>query len=286
MIYLWLTVPAAALAAYGAWTLAGEAEALSALKGRASMADTRNLELWLLGNPIPLWSLPVLQVVSAVLAAALAQVVSGNLVIAVLVATLGWHAPSALLATLAQRVWHRADDQAHTLANILQFALPVQGNAYAALRHAIPDLDQPLRSWLEQVVAGEAVGRPLEEGLADLASRLRHQELALLAAVLRSDRRAAPSVRLLPELLAGWQSRLRAAAERRTIMHTSQIMGLLFVWAPLALFGLVDWLTPVGAAFRGSLLGQAIAAAGVGILVAAAHIQRSAVARERRTQTE
>ena len=282
---LWLTVPAAVLAAYGIWTLAGETD-LTALKSRASAADTRNLELWLLGNPMPLWSLPVLQVVAAVLVAALAQAVSGNLVIALLVATLGWHAPGALLATLAQRVWHRADDQAHTLANILQFALPVQGNAYAALRHAIPDLDQPLRGWLEEVVASEAVGKPLEEGLAGLAARLRHQELALLAAILRSDRRAAPSVRLLPELLAGWQSRVRAAAERRTIMHTSQVMGLLFVWGPLAAFGLVDWLTPVGVTFRGSLLGQAIAAAGVGILVAAAHIQRSAVTRERRTQTE
>ena len=283
MTALPLALLAAALAAYGTWTLLGLQR--GAVPRRTVTAD-RNLELWLLGNPVPERAVPVLQALAALAAAGVAQAATGNILIALLVASLARHLPTGIIASQAAKVWTKADDEAHTLANVLQFALPVQGNPYTALRQVIPDLNQPLAGWLEQAVAGEAAGHPVEEGIGELAARLHHRELGLLAVILRSDRRAAPSQRLLTELLPVWTQRVRSASERRTTLLMAQAISSLFIWGPMAAFLVVDGLTPAGAVFHRSLIGQGVATAGMAVLTAAAHIHRSTLARERRLQTE
>lgn len=112
---------------------------------------------------MPARLLPALQIVAALLATGLAYVATQNMFIAVLLATLGWYMPLSLLQSLAGRIWNQVDDQAHTLANILQFALPVQGNPYVALRSALPDIAQPFQDWMRQVVAGETAEVPMED---------------------------------------------------------------------------------------------------------------------------
>ncbi len=283
MITLLLALLAAALTAYGIWSVLGFQWSR---RQRPSPAQSRNLELWLLGSPLPERAVPVLQILAALAAVTAAQLATGNPVIALLLATLAWYIPTGLIASLAARVWAKADEQAHTLANVLQFALPVQGNPYTALRHVIPDLDEPLAGWLGEAVAGEALGRPVEDALAALAARLRHQELGLLAAILRSDRAAAPAQDLLTDLLPEWTARVRATTERRTILLMAQAMSNLFIWGPMAAFLVIDAFMPMGAVFHATLVGQAVAAAGMAVLTAAAHIHRSTLARERRLQSE
>ncbi len=284
MSALALALLAAASAAYGTWTLLG-IRRTPAVRA-PHQVESRSLELWLLGSPLPERAVPLLQILAAIAAATAAQLATGNPVVALLLASLAWHIPTGLIASLAARVWSRADEQSHTLANVLQFALPVQGNPYTALRHVIPDLDEPLAGWLRQAVAGEAVGRPVEEGLSDLAARLRHQELGLLAAILHADRTATPSQGLLTDLLPEWTARVRSGAERRTTLLTAQAMSNLFIWGPMAAFLVIDAFIPAGAVFHRSLIGQAVAAAGMAILTAAAHIHRSTLASERRLQSE
>lgn len=285
MTPLTVAASAALCAAYGTWTLTG-LERRARAHRTTDPAGDRNLELWLLGNPIPSHMVPLLQLLSAVLVAALGMITTANIVIALLLATLGWTIPTGILSSLAAKAWAKADDEAHTLANVLQFALPVQGNPYFALRHSLPDLDPPFKGWLEQVVAGEIAGQPLEEGLADLGVRLRHQELQLLAAILRSDRRSAPSHQLLTELLPAWTQRVRSASERRGTLALAQAVSNLMIWGPMGLFLALDWLTPAGTVFHGTLIGQAVATAGMAVMVAAAHVTRSTLARERRLQTQ
>ena len=281
---------AAVLTAYGVWSLTGRPKPSKAPRKRPLPASDPQgdiaLQLWLLGSPLPARLLPALQMAVALLATGLAYVATHEAVIAVLLGTLGWYMPLSLLQSLAGRIWNQADDQAHTLANILQFALPVQGNPYIALRHALPDLAQPFQDWMRQVVAGETAGVPVEDGLMRLGLRLRHQELQLLAAILGSDRRALPSHELLAELLPTWTRRLRASGERRAKLAVAQTLSNLFIWGPMGLFLLLDALTPIGHVFQATVLGQGVAIAGMAAMVGAAHITRATISRERRLQTE
>lgn len=277
-----LTVLAAVLTGYGVWTLAG----LS--RGRPIQRqpdDDRNLELWLLGSPVSPGTLRTLAWAACAAAVAIGMAITGNAVCAILLGTIAYTAPGSVLAALAASTWARADDQAHSLATVLQFALPVEGNPYTALAHVLPDLGQPLGGWMERVVAGEAAGVPVEEGLATLADRLRHRELRLLADILLADRRAAPSHTLISELLPEWEARTKAASERASLLGSGQAMTGLFTWGPLVAFLVVDGFTPAGAVFHATLAGQVIAALGMAVLTFAVHIARVNLARQRSLAT-
>ena len=277
-----LTVLAAGLAGYGTWTLVGLNRERTV---RRQPDDDRNLELWLLGNPISPGTLRVLAWLACAGTVAIGMVATGNVICAVLLGSIGYTVPGSVLAALAASTWARADDQAHSLATVLQFALPVEGNPHTALAHVLPDLGQPLRGWMERVVAGEAAGVPVEDGLATLADRLRHRELRLLADILLADRRAAPSHTLISELLPEWEARTKAASERASLLGSGQIMTGLFTWGPLAVFLVVDGLTPAGAVFHATLAGQMIAALGMAVLAFAVHIARVNLARQRTLAT-
>ena len=277
-----LTVLAGGLAAYGTWTLAGLNRERPS---RHQPDDDRNLELWLLGNPISPGTLRLLSWVACAGTVALGMITTGNVICAILLGSIGYTVPGSMLAALAASTWARADDQAHSLATVLQFALPVEGNPHTALAHVLPDLGQPLKGWMERVVAGEAAGVPVEDGLATLADRLRHRELRLLADILLADRRAAPSHTLISELLPEWEARTKAASERASLLGAGQIMTGLFTWGPLATFLVGDGLTPAGAVFHATLAGQVIAAVGMAVLAFAVHIARVNLARQRTLAT-
>ena len=277
-----LAVLAAVLTGYGTWTLAGLNRERPV---RRQPDDDRNLELWLLGNPISPGTLRVLAWIACAVSVVIGMVATGNVVCAILLGSIGYTVPGSVLAALAASTWARADDQAHSLATVLQFALPVEGNPHTALAHVLPDLGQPLRGWMERVVAGEAAGVPLEDGLATLADRLRHRELRLLADILLADRRAAPSHALISELLPEWEARTKAASERASLLGSGQILTGLFTWGPLAVFLLVDGLTPAGQVFHATLAGQAIAALGMAVLTFTVHIARVNLARQRTLAT-
>ena len=277
-----LSVVTGALVTYGTWTLAGLERERTV---RRQPDDDRNLELWLLGNPISPGTLQLLSWVACAGTVALGMASTGNVVCAVLLGSIGYTVPGSVLAALAASTWARADDQAHSLATVLQFALPVEGNPHTALAHVLPDLGQPLGGWMERVVAGEAAGVPVEDGLATLADRLRHRELRLLADILLADRRAAPSHTLISELLPEWEARTKAASERASLLGSGQAMTGLFTWGPLAVFLVVDGLTPAGAVFHTTLAGQLIAALGMAVLAFAVHIARVNLARQRTLAT-
>ncbi len=277
-----LTVLAVGLTGYGTWTLVGLSRERPV---RRQPDDDCNLELWLLGNPISPGTLRVLAWIACAAAVTVGMAATGNVVCAILLGSIGYTVPGSMLAALAASTWARADDQAHSLATVLQFALPVEGNPHTALIHVLPDLGQPLRGWMERVVAGEAAGVPVEDGLATLADRLRHRELRLLADILLADRRAAPSHTLISELLPEWEARTKAASERASLLGSGQAMTGLFTWGPLAAFLLMDGLTPAGAVFHSTLAGQAIAALGMAVLTFAVHIARVNLARQRTLAT-
>lgn len=250
----------------------------AASKARGASPDSL---LTLAGIPAPPWSLPAACVLSAAAAFLAASAATGNVPLALLTAVLGWCLPQDFLASLAASRWHAADHQAYTLANSLRFVLPLKGHPVEALKEARLGVGRPLQDWLDEALAREAGGERVEDVLQEVSVRMRHQELALLAEIVRSDRHAAPSATLLDELMEAWTERIRGDQERRARLSAGQTFTNLVLWGPILGFLLLSAFVPgFSAAFAGPL-GTLVAALGMALLVGAYLVSRHVLARER-----
>ncbi|MCY0885378.1 MAG: hypothetical protein OWV35_05765, partial [Firmicutes bacterium] len=178
--------------------------------------------------------------------------------------------PPILLDGWARARWRAADRAAYALANTLRYTLALAGHPRVALMRLAPEADPPLRGWLAEALARDRLGRePLEQGLARLADRLGHAELRLLADILATDRAARPADDLLADLLAAWGGRLAEDEQRLGQLASGQLLSWLFTAAPIGAW-LAGWvLDPTTmAVFRASALGQGLALAGLGVLLA------------------
>jgi len=240
-----------------------------------------NLLLWLSGIAMPPAMLPVVQLIFAGAGAIVGYAMTHNVVIAGELGYVTWFAPTSLLKHIAARRWNKADDSAYMLCNVLRFNLALSGHPHQALRAALPDLDEPLKGWLSEAMAMEAAGRSVEDALYEIGLNLRHQEISLLAEILKADRRESSASHLLPGLLEAWTERVRASQRRRAKLSTAQMLSTIMIWGPVGLFLFLNAFTPVGNAFQGSFLGQLMAAIGFTIMVFGATIARKTLDKER-----
>lgn len=285
----WLAVGAAGL---GAWWLTAprprfafrsETPAAAAARpaARPAARSRAGRLLWLAGIPLPPWLLGPARVAAGVAAGLLTLAVGQALPAAVLVGLLAAQGPPGLLRLWAQARWREADQDAYALANTLRYVLPVAGHPVAALRELTPTLGEPLRGWMAAVLAAEAAGGSAETALADLAARLGHTELGLLADILRADRHEKPTGDLLEELLDAWTDRMRADEQRRAKLAGGRRLVNLLVGGPLIVFVLLPALAPAaGAVFTATAAGQAVGAVGLALLGAGAWLARVTLGRE------
>lgn len=229
-------------------------------------ADTAWARRWwildLPGSPAWLWPL---RAAAAALVGAAALAVTRIPLAALLLTAAGAALPGLMLDAWARSRWRAADQAAYTMANTLAFLLPVYGHPVPALRRLAPEVDPPLRAWLREALGQEALGqRTADTALRDLAGRLNHAELGLLADILRTDRLEQPAAHLLRQLTVSWGQRLQDDALRAGKLHAGYLLGLLFTGVPVAgwLLGFLAFPQTM-AAFQGSLVGQVAGVAGL-----------------------
>ena len=237
--------------------------------------------LWLAGIPLPpglLW--PVRVVVGGVIGL-LVLLLDHAVPAAILVGIISYHIPPGLLGLLARARWRQADRDAYALANTMRYVLPVEGHPLTALRRLVPDLTEPLRGWVTGALAQEATGTAVEQALQDLAQRLRHTELGLLAEILRADRHEKPAADLLGELIDAWTERIEADDQRLATLAGGRRLVNLLVGGPVVVFCLLPVLSPgTGGIFTQSMAGQAIGAVGLALFGAAAWLARVTLSKE------
>jgi Flp pilus assembly protein TadB len=237
--------------------------------------------LWLAGIPLPARLFWPLRVVVGGVLGLLVLLLDHALPAAIIVGLIGYHIPPGLLRLLGRARWRQADRDAYALANTMRYVLPVEGHPLTALRRLVPDLTEPLRGWMTAALAQEATGAGVEHALQDLAQRLHHTELGLLAEILRADRHEKPAADLLGELIDAWTERIEADDQRLATLAGGRRLVNILVGGPVVVFCLLPVLSPgTGGIFTQSVAGQAIGAVGLALFGAAAWLARVTLSKE------
>ncbi len=237
--------------------------------------------LWLAGIPLPAGLLWPLRVVVGGVIGLVVLLLDHALPAAIIVGVMGYHIPPGLLHLLGRARWRQADRDAYALANTMRYVLPVEGHPLTALRRLVPDLTEPLRGWMTAALAQEATGAGVEQALQDLAQRLHHTELGLLAEILRADRHEKPAADLLGELIDAWTERIEADDQRLATLAGGRRLVNLLVGGPVVVFCLLPVLSPgTGGIFTQTVAGQAIGAVGLALFGAAAWLSRVTLSKE------
>lgn len=237
--------------------------------------------LWLAGIPLPARLLWPLRVIVAGLIGGLVLILDHTVPAAIIVGLIGYQIPPGLLRLLARARWRQADRDAYALANTMRYVLPVEGHPLTALRRLVPDLTDPLQGWMTGALAQEATGTGVEPALQDLARRLHHTELGLLAEILRADRHEKPAADLLGELIEAWTERIEADDQRIATLAGGRRLVNVMVGGPVVVFCLLPVLSPgTGGIFAQSVAGQAIGGVGLALFGAAAWLARVSLSKE------
>lgn len=252
-------------------------------KSRADLLSVRLSQMgrviWLSGVKFPLFLMKPVQLVFAGLFAVVGVALLHNVILAVLVGLLGFTAPYSLLRSIAVAQWRKADRQAYILVNTLRFSLPVHGHPLNLLRRLLLELDDPLRGWLQEAIALEAVGRSAEDGIHELGVRLGHTELQLFAEIIRADRHDKPASDLLGELLEAWTDRIRSEQARLGKLSSTKKLANIMIGGPCLVFVLMPLVSPKTAAiFTSTVAGEVVAIIGGLLMLGAVVISRRSLA--------
>jgi tight adherence protein B len=207
-----------------------------------SMAQGNLADLFIFVDPRRLWLLTLAAVITI---PSLVLMITGNPVMALIVAVLVMAGPHLMLKTLRKRRHHKLarqmPDGLASLAGALRAGLSLP-QALASLAEQQP---APFCQEFELVVRKQRLGMPLDQALAELEARVPGNEVSMFVTAVRIARELGGNLSESLERLADTLRR-KLAMEDKIVALTSQgkIQGWIVGLLPIFLAGVLSFMEP------------------------------------------
>ena len=179
------------------------------------------------------------QVMVALVMGVAGQVLGGTIVLAILLAVIGWFAPRWFLSFRQGKRLNAFNDQLSDALNLMVNGLRSGYSVMQAMESVSKEMPAPMATEFARVVQEVQLGVTFEQGLANMLRRIKSDDLDLLVTAINVQREVGGNLAEILDVISHTiRERVRIKGEVRTLTAQGRYSGYVISLLPIAL-GLV-----------------------------------------------
>ena len=179
------------------------------------------------------------QVMVALVMGVAGQVLGGTIVLAILLAVIGWFAPRWFLSFRQGKRLNAFNDQLSDALNLMVNGLRSGYSVMQAMESVSKEMPAPMATEFARVVQEVQLGVTFEQGLTNMLRRIKSEDLDLLVTAINVQREVGGNLAEILDVISHTiRERVRIKGEVRTLTAQGRYSGYVISLLPIAL-GLV-----------------------------------------------
>jgi len=176
------------------------------------------------------------QVMVALVLGVAGQVLAGTLVLAILLAVIGWFAPRWFLSFRQGKRLNAFNDQLSDALNLMVNGLRSGYSVMQAMESVAKEMPAPLAVEFARVVQEVQLGVTFEQGLTNMLRRIKSEDLDLLVTAINVQREVGGNLAEILDVISHTiRERVRIKGEVRTLTAQGRYSGYVISLLPIAI---------------------------------------------------